>query len=234
MIKKYFIKTAAILAVSAFASTSNAANYTYAGTISSAEGPLSDLLGPSFGPIVGSDLSLNVEIDGNGDIQSARVIVEIGYAITACMASDVVGADSSFTCGGDAGAILEGGDENWAGTAGDVHDGIGNYTGPFQQHGSTVQDLGEELNGELMLRGAVMRATPIVLGLALDMYFTFVEGDVGALSVDLFTEGSAGETALTLTVDDLALSPVPVPAAAWLFGSALLGLAGVGRTRKAA
>lgn len=29
-------------------------------------------------------------------------------------------------------------------------------------------------------------------------------------------------------------SPVPVPAAAWLFGSAMLGLAGIGRSRKAA
>ena len=231
MIKKYFINAAAILAVSAFASTSNAANYTYAGTISSTAGPLNGLLDALIGQTVGNDLALNVEIDGNGDIQSARIIVEIGDAITACMASDVIGADSSLTCGGDAGAILEGGDANWAGTEGDVHDGIGNYTGPFQQHGSTVQDLGEELNGELMLRGALTLSDPIELDLVLDMYFTFVEGEVSALNVDFFTEGGV---ALILTVDDLVLSPVPVPAAAWLFGSALLGLAGVGRTRKAA
>ena len=37
----------------------------------------------------------------------------------------------------------------------------------------------------------------------------------------------------TLTVDHTLVSAVPVPAAAWLFGSALLGLAGVSRKRKA-
>lgn len=40
------------------------------------------------------------------------------------------------------------------------------------------------------------------------------------------------------SVDNVSISadvnPVPVPAAAWLFGSALLGLAGIGRKRKAA
>jgi hypothetical protein len=44
-------------------------------------------------------------------------------------------------------------------------------------------------------------------------------GTCGALSGDPFI--------------DLVTNPVPVPAAAWLFGSALLGLAGVGRKRRA-
>ena len=35
----------------------------------------------------------------------------------------------------------------------------------------------------------------------------------------------------TLRWDDASLTAVPVPAAAWLFGSALLGLAGIGRKR---
>jgi hypothetical protein len=43
-------------------------------------------------------------------------------------------------------------------------------------------------------------------------------------SAGLFLEGSVSA----------APSAVPVPAAAWLFGSALVGLAGIGRKRKAA
>ena len=35
-------------------------------------------------------------------------------------------------------------------------------------------------------------------------------------------------------VDDVSISAVPVPAAAWLFGSGLLGLAGISRRKKAA
>jgi hypothetical protein len=47
------------------------------------------------------------------------------------------------------------------------------------------------------------------------------------------TEVSASNT--SVYVYELAqVNPVPVPAAAWLFGSALVGLAGVGRKRKIA
>ena len=49
-----------------------------------------------------------------------------------------------------------------------------------------------------------------------------------ALSVMTFFGGAAG-----LFVDGT-VSAVPVPAAAWLFGSALVGLAGIGRKRKVA
>ena len=46
----------------------------------------------------------------------------------------------------------------------------------------------------------------------------------------LIPGASAGQTIF----DNVRLSAVPVPAAAWLFGSGLLGLVGVARTRKAA
>ncbi|WP_145999177.1 VPLPA-CTERM sorting domain-containing protein [Oceanicoccus sp. KOV_DT_Chl] len=39
---------------------------------------------------------------------------------------------------------------------------------------------------------------------------------------------------MAIAPPEAAISAVPVPAAAWLFGSALLGLAGIGRKRKAA
>jgi hypothetical protein len=58
-------------------------------------------------------------------------------------------------------------------------------------------------------------------------------------TLDILTGGawftsSTIATLATLNVDHtLAVAAVPVPAAAWLFGSALLGLAGVARKRKA-
>ena len=67
--------------------------------------------------------------------------------------------------------------------------------------------------------------------------FTFnVEGDIalgGGFEVVLVDDLSAfnyGILTTTLALGDVP-SPVPVPAAAWLFGSALIGLAGIGRKR---
>ena len=82
---------------------------------------------------------------------------------------------------------------------------------------------------------------------------SFVDAPSTFLVIPAFGVGGLGEmnlvaTATTLNFDfqhnydaqdakfvatfDLAVSQVPVPAAAWLFGSALVGLAGVGRSRK--
>jgi hypothetical protein len=48
-----------------------------------------------------------------------------------------------------------------------------------------------------------------------------------------FNPESLYQNDTTLTFTDVTPAVVPVPAAAWLFGSALVGLAGVGRKRKA-
>jgi hypothetical protein len=52
------------------------------------------------------------------------------------------------------------------------------------------------------------------------------------------SEGVAGKWDLshdgTLTWNSAAVSAVPVPAAVWLFGSGLLGLAGVARRKQSA
>lgn len=53
-----------------------------------------------------------------------------------------------------------------------------------------------------------------------------------ALSFNTCPEGNDPSCAFTRTVTDN-LSEVPVPAAAWLFGSGLLGLAGIGRRTRA-
>jgi hypothetical protein len=63
-------------------------------------------------------------------------------------------------------------------------------------------------------------------------------GTLGNLTID----ATAGTWAFEIFGNDVAqgtgafeaVAAVPVPAAAWLFGSALLGLVGVGRRRKLA
>lgn len=59
----------------------------------------------------------------------------------------------------------------------------------------------------------------------LEHYYAFVAG--GALSV---IPGADGEVALSLTVNDA--SPVPIPAAIWLFGAGIAGFIGIGRRRQ--
>ncbi|WP_200821237.1 VPLPA-CTERM sorting domain-containing protein [Oceanicoccus sp. KOV_DT_Chl] len=55
------------------------------------------------------------------------------------------------------------------------------------------------------------------------------DGSVGTITNDINGGFSGGGNTLTYSFET---SEVPVPAAAWLFGSALVGLAGIGRKRK--
>ena len=62
--------------------------------------------------------------------------------------------------------------------------------------------------------------------------FRFYDGSTvptGSLLVDDLTITTSSDTA---TITTPAISSVPLPAAAWLFGGALVAMAGVGRTRK--
>jgi hypothetical protein len=94
---------------------------------------------------------------------------------------------------------------------------------------------------------AVSTTAPALLGLDTVGYFYYLTGQSGSTarpltgsSINLFanSEGVAGEWRLsrdgTLTWNSAAVSAVPVPAAVWLFGSGLLGLAGVARRKQSA
>ena len=81
----------------------------------------------------------------------------------------------------------------------------------------------------------------VAIGVASDAGLTALNGSYAAIgdafSLDGVTTAGGGavtNTAVYSFTVDSAVSEVPVPAAAWLFGSALLGLAGVGRKRKVA
>lgn len=65
----------------------------------------------------------------------------------------------------------------------------------------------------------------------LEHYYAFVAG--GALQV--IPGSNEGEIALSLTVNDASNgpSPVPLPAAVWLFGTGIAGFIGIGRRKKA-
>jgi hypothetical protein len=94
---------------------------------------------------------------------------------------------------------------------------------------------------------AVSGTAPVLVGLDTVGYFYYLTGQSGSTarplttsSINLFanSEGVAGEWSLsrdgTLTWNSAAVSAVPVPAAVWLFGSGLLGLAGVARRKQSA
>ena len=79
---------------------------------------------------------------------------------------------------------------------------------------------------------AILPSTPDMATLFLDLNF---DNSINSWSLTFTNvQTTAGGTATTTTVYGSAVSEVPVPAAAWLFGSALVGLAGLGRKRKMA
>lgn len=96
----------------------------------------------------------------------------------------------------------------------------------------TVTACTEGVNGGLICGGApvgdelpfAFDQNPLVFDLS-------AVGAITELTTNAADPGNASTYSFTVT--SIVAPEVPVPAAAWLFGSALLGLAGVGRRRKA-
>lgn len=139
--------------------------------------------------------------------------------------------------------------------------GTGSGTGLFDEGGATdtltidsvTPSLGTIVNNTIIYEGSISGTTfttsgtsyttinscggnAYLCGLAGVGSTTTVTG-AASFDVDILTGGTwsdvvtqAGGAAVIYS--DHTLTPVPVPAAAWLFGSALLGLAGIGRKRK--
>ena len=103
----------------------------------------------------------------------------------------------------------------------------GTYT--FADSGATVLNDATVLNGYL-LGGVYMASTVNDVPVSLATAFGGVDSSgqwlLNIQDAEGFDEGVLGSWTLDIT-------PVPVPAAVWLFGSGLLGLVGIARRKKA-
>ena len=98
------------------------------------------------------------------------------------------------------------------------------YVGDAPPPGSTYEQAGTTYDGTSGLLKLTAFSPTFGVNIFIDLLFA---GDgTGTLNATTVALGSAQGT--------FDVAPVPVPAAAWLFGSAMLGLAGIGRSRKAA
>lgn len=95
-------------------------------------------------------------------------------------------------------------------------------------------------SGSGLLGGTVCDLVPDYIDISQPFILTAADGLTDPLTFDLANNSSfilgqlGGAATLTMNLSNPVVSPVPVPAAVWLFGSALIGLAGVTRKRKAA
>lgn len=136
--------------------------------------------------------------------------------------------------------LLGGGNLNLSAN-GDI---VGTYDSLSQQLSGNVATLNVSENIPCapygLAGGAVCDAVPGVISFDNPFVLTSAEGLTDPITFDLvnnfsFLVGQLGGTvAMQLNLSNVQVSAVPVPAAAWLFSSALLGLAGIARKRKAA
>jgi hypothetical protein len=189
---------------SALATVSQAATITVEGAIDNASGALASLAGP------GTAFSGFLEWDA-GTLTDGQVLLS-GF----CFTPDAVGAPpTSGTCGAlSAVPMLPTGETGYdpAFNAGGIPAGT-----TFQQAGTTFDGN----TGTLKLNTF---SPTFNVPIFIDLVFN---GDgTGTMAANAGLLGAA-DGAFTY-------SAVPVPAAAWLFGSGLIGLAGIGRKRNAA
>lgn len=131
-------------------------------------------------------------------------------------------------------------------------DGIGVKTGFFNlpglQNGETLRvDFDQTVNIGLITLRQWEGPDEVVLGYGAGLSITLDSDSCAFCSAESFAINLVGLDYITLTGNSgltvallagfdnvtLTTTEVPVPAAAWLFGSALVSLAGIGRKRKA-
>ena len=127
-----------------------------------------------------------------------------------------------------------------------VHfDKVGNDSTPVSLGGNVLSDLGVEILG-IIFSASGLNASDSELGLAASYETSSNRGLEFTNNQDSYGLGKIGGILRNLALNDLEVStnideirvitaaaaPVPVPAAVWLLGSALLGLTGISRRKK--
>ena len=180
-----------------------------------------------FGTVSASGIVVNISGGGGG-----------GTGVLDSNGTFSISGLNSLLLNLDAEGIIGGGNLNLA-ASGNI---TGTYNSATQQLSGNVATLNVSQNspcspfgflGELVcdaIPGAIDFSNPFVLtaaqGLS-DPFFFDLVNDTTILVGNL-----GGVVQLQLGLSNVQLSPVPVPAAGWLFGSALMGLIGVARKKR--
>lgn len=121
--------------------------------------------------------------------------------------------------------------------SGDV---IGSYNQVTQQLSGNTATLNITDNGCSpygLAGGLVCDAVPATIDFSSPFLLTAADGLTDPITFDLVNNFSFllgdldGVASLELSLSNVVLSPIPIPAAAWLFGSALLGLGAIKRSK---
>ena len=215
---------AAAVAASTASVSAQAATYEYSGNVTDcyfAFGGAMDACG-SLGVVVGDSLTVSFETLVVGSVDNADVygsgtfVPDRGPNAGQTVARDVNDGARFFIANGSTGAwklpMIYGGTSNVGGS------GVTDTTG-------LTVDGTDATGGNLAFTSAAGTGQQATLAVDFDTMTWVAYNGVGTSGLGMnFAVGAGNLTAP---------SAVPVPAAAWLFGSALVGLAGVGRKRAA-
>ena len=201
------ILVAAALAILLSAGTATAATtYNYIGVIDACDAGICGLAGVASGDAVTGSMVLELQPDGSYDL--ATDLITFGFVVGIIPVLPEPGFDPGLP------------DDGPECTADPTLDGCGD-TFFVTLSGTGTTGLDGNIDSGL-IDGVFTGGTLGGLGGA----FVF-DPVAGSFAVSVF-----GSTVITV-VGDLTVAPVPVPAAVWLMGSGLLGLAGMRRRRKA-
>lgn len=175
----------------------------------------------SYGTNVPTGSYFGMDTSGDGVIQNGEknALTSAGTGVTLGTAQAIGEIDMTWSFGGNPG-------NHYTTVASTVVSASGN-TASIDMSGWTVNWNGGDIDMGQGANATVTCAVDCSVGdsFTLNYAATVPSGGFAGFGYTLYLEG---------TIAEGAVSAVPVPAAVWLFGSGLIGLAGIARRRKAA
>lgn len=223
--KKLTLSTAVALSVMAMASVTQAADYDVTGSYvsfddgtSAASGGVTDLP-QALNAMLWSIDTLNGDFSGTIDVGSYAITTDAGFW-----------GSASTSYNGVAHTFESGASGTWTGTT--LNASLGSFA-----IGS--DDATDSVGTRGACTGGLCNNFPLTVdsydGLTLELVFSAdLSSFTGTVNAQTWiTTPIIGGTTVSTSIYSFAgvASPVPVPAAAWLFGSALIGLAGMKRRK---